>query len=255
MYSDDGLSQTSYATSANESTKLQPPPIPKDAQDRKPFECPLCFTIISIHSPHSWKYVCNLTPKIGLHSRPKYWEHVYEDLHSYVCTFEDCNTSDRLFESRYQWFDYETQAHRRWWQCIEGCDKPFHSKLPFEAHLRQSYADLSGRAHLPTLMRMCERKANMDTPSDCSLCYHPFTSIVQLRGHMGQHHEQLALLLSRQILIRRKKTPLKLGALMKQKSTPLVAEGLIQKSLRAKQHRIKKSLVTFRSMSFTKQVE
>lgn len=68
VYSDDGLSQVSYATSANESTKLQPPPIPKDAQDGKPFECPLCFMIISIRSPHSWKYVCNLTPKIRLHS-------------------------------------------------------------------------------------------------------------------------------------------------------------------------------------------
>ena len=115
------------------------------------------------------------------------------DLHSYVCTFEDCNAPDRLFESRYQWFDHEMQAHRRWWQCVEGCDKPFHSKLSFEAHLQQAHADLSGGAHLPTLMRMCERKANMGTHSDCSLCHHPFTSLVQLRGHMGQHHEQLAL--------------------------------------------------------------
>jgi len=68
VYSEGELSQTSYATSTNESTKLRPPPIPKEAQEGTPFECPLCFMIISIRSSHSWKYVCNLTPKIRLHS-------------------------------------------------------------------------------------------------------------------------------------------------------------------------------------------
>ena len=58
VYSEDGLSQTSYATSANESTELRPPPIPKEAQDGKPFECPLCFMIISIGNSHSWEYIC-----------------------------------------------------------------------------------------------------------------------------------------------------------------------------------------------------
>jgi hypothetical protein len=33
----------------------------------------------------------------------------------------------------------------------------------------------------------------MDTPADCSLCYQPFLTLMQLRRHMGQHHEQLAL--------------------------------------------------------------
>ena len=68
VYSNDGLSQTSYATSANESTELRLPPIPKEAQNRKPFECPLCFMIISIRNSHSWKYVCNLSPNIRIRS-------------------------------------------------------------------------------------------------------------------------------------------------------------------------------------------
>ena len=33
----------------------------------------------------------------------------------------------------------------------------------------------------------------MDTPVDCPLCCQPFLSLMQLRRHMGQHHEQLAL--------------------------------------------------------------
>jgi hypothetical protein len=68
VYSEDGLSQTSYATSANESTNNRPPPIPKEAQEGKPFECPLCFMIISIRNSHSWKYVCNHSPNIRIRS-------------------------------------------------------------------------------------------------------------------------------------------------------------------------------------------
>ena len=33
----------------------------------------------------------------------------------------------------------------------------------------------------------------MDTPADCPLCHQPFLSLIQLRRHMGQHYEQLAL--------------------------------------------------------------
>ena len=55
------------------------------------------------------------------------------------------------------------------------------------------HLDLSGGSHLPALMRMCERKASMDTLADCSLCHQPFLSLTQLRRHMGMHLEQLAL--------------------------------------------------------------
>ncbi|OCL02070.1 hypothetical protein AOQ84DRAFT_383049 [Glonium stellatum] len=175
VYPEDGFSQTSYATSANESTKLRAPPVPKGAQDGQPFECPLCFMIISIRSSHSWK------------------KHVYQDLRPYICTFEDCKAPDHLFDTRHQWFDHEMQTHRRWWECVEGCNKPFHSKASFQAHLERAHPALSGGAHLPVLMHMCERKASMNTPADCSLCHQPLPSLTQLRRHMGQHYEQLAL--------------------------------------------------------------
>ena len=68
VYSEVGLSQTSYATSANESTNNRPPPIPKEAQEGKPFECPLCFMTISIRNSNSWKYVCKLSPNIRIRS-------------------------------------------------------------------------------------------------------------------------------------------------------------------------------------------
>ena len=53
--SDTGFSDASTATSASNTMKLRPPPLPKEAQDGSPFECPLCFMIISVRSTLSWK--------------------------------------------------------------------------------------------------------------------------------------------------------------------------------------------------------
>lgn len=57
--SDAGQSQTSYATSVGEEAaeELRVPPLPIDAQDERPFECPYCYTIQTVKGSHSWKYV------------------------------------------------------------------------------------------------------------------------------------------------------------------------------------------------------
>lgn len=55
--SDDGQSQTSYATSIGEhGYKLQVPSPPRlpDVLDGNPFECPYCFTIVEMYSWKSW---------------------------------------------------------------------------------------------------------------------------------------------------------------------------------------------------------
>jgi hypothetical protein len=44
----DTQSQTSYASSNNDESKLGPPPLPREGWDGEPFECPLCFRIISV---------------------------------------------------------------------------------------------------------------------------------------------------------------------------------------------------------------
>jgi hypothetical protein len=91
MEEDDMASQTSYASSVNASIKI--PALPKDAQVNDFFECPLCFMIVSIHTEVDWKYVKNSTAReITDYGR----KHVYQDLHPYCCTFEDCATADRL---------------------------------------------------------------------------------------------------------------------------------------------------------------
>ena len=52
--SESSISNTSLATTTDNTTKLHPPPLPKEAQDGSPFECPLCFMIISIRKTRSW---------------------------------------------------------------------------------------------------------------------------------------------------------------------------------------------------------
>ena len=53
--SETDISEAPTATSVNDTTDLRLPPLPQDAQDGAPFECPLCFMIISVHSTRSWK--------------------------------------------------------------------------------------------------------------------------------------------------------------------------------------------------------
>jgi len=53
--SESGISDASSATTTNYTTKLHLPPLPKEAQDGSPFECPLCYMIISIRKTRSWR--------------------------------------------------------------------------------------------------------------------------------------------------------------------------------------------------------
>lgn len=53
--SDSGRSQTSYADSTEDSSRPHVPSLSSRYMDGKPFECPLCFLIITINSSHAWK--------------------------------------------------------------------------------------------------------------------------------------------------------------------------------------------------------
>lgn len=53
--SESGLSQTSFADSSEESTRPHVPPLASKYMDGEPFECPLCFLLITLNSGHSWK--------------------------------------------------------------------------------------------------------------------------------------------------------------------------------------------------------
>ncbi|KAL4820493.1 hypothetical protein BDW67DRAFT_95799 [Aspergillus spinulosporus] len=92
--SNSGLSQTSYASSlmATQAAASIPNP-PKTSRNRKPFECPYCFHIITIKHKKEWA------------------RHIFRDLMPYVCLSNGCATPSRLYESRHQWFIHMCEAH------------------------------------------------------------------------------------------------------------------------------------------------
>ena len=92
--SSSGLSQTSCATSLLEGDGATIPPLPSEWEPDKPFECPYYFFIIRIHDVRSWK------------------RHIFRDLQPYICTFSECSTSNRLYDSRREWYSHENRSHR-----------------------------------------------------------------------------------------------------------------------------------------------
>ncbi|RYP66474.1 hypothetical protein DL770_008796 [Monosporascus sp. CRB-9-2] len=170
--SDDALSQTSYATSVN--TAIRVPPLPKEAHEKDYYECPICFMIVSIHTAVGWK------------------QHVYQDVHSYCCTFEDCTTADRLYDSRRAWFTHELEAHRTSWQCIEGCEKMFSLEKDFDGHVQTSHPDLGQPGMLSALKRTATKRASLSDEAYCPLCDQRMT-LRLLQRHVARHQEQLAL--------------------------------------------------------------
>jgi hypothetical protein len=71
---EDSLSQTSYASSNNEVSRLRPPALPQEGQDGNPFVCPLCFRFTS--TPHMTVW----------------YKHVYRDLQPYVSMSRSINS-------------------------------------------------------------------------------------------------------------------------------------------------------------------
>ncbi|KAF2121308.1 hypothetical protein BDV96DRAFT_640703 [Lophiotrema nucula] len=169
---DDALSQTSYASSID--TTIRVPSLPREARQQEHFECPLCFMIVSIHTTAAWR------------------QHVYRDLHPYSCTFRDCATADRLYDSRHAWFKHELEAHRGSWQCVEGCDDIFSVEEDFDDHVRHCHQDLAADKTLSLLKRSAARGALLGELDECPLCRKTMT-LKALQKHLGHHQEQLAL--------------------------------------------------------------
>jgi hypothetical protein len=53
--SNAAVSETSYATSFADSTRLRVPSLPENCMDGIPFECRFCYSMIEINSRHAWK--------------------------------------------------------------------------------------------------------------------------------------------------------------------------------------------------------
>lgn len=87
-------SKTSYAaTLINGSGGATLPNPPKSSVNGAPFECPYCFTIITIQNRSAWA------------------RHIFNDLMPYLCIFPECSTPHKLYESRREWFGHLQEQH------------------------------------------------------------------------------------------------------------------------------------------------
>ena len=100
-----------------------------------------------------------------------------------------------MYESRYEWFHHELQAHRKWWKCIDGCDQPFQQQSEFRVHLSHHHPDFANSERIEDLMRTCERQhcTSENGKVGCPLCHDHVLSFSLLRRHLGKHLEELAL--------------------------------------------------------------
>ncbi|RPB19135.1 hypothetical protein L211DRAFT_899116 [Terfezia boudieri ATCC MYA-4762] len=185
--SDGGQTATSFGTiieTENSNVKLLKVPDPP-ASDRvfsgDAFQCPYCHSLIIVHSSRAWR---------GTNSSLR--RHVFRDLRPYICTFESCTKSNRLFETRHGWYDHEVRHHRREWYCAE-CTVAFSTSSKFTRHLKKFHpALLVAEQDVSTLVANCERA--LSTSQQCPLCTTQSEHTPhRLRSHLGQHMQQLAL--------------------------------------------------------------
>lgn len=124
----------------------------------------------------------------------KFRVHILEDLQVYVCTFEYCPIPERLFESKDDWYNHETQFHRKEWYCCT-CAEVHTSEQSFSLHFEENH-------YLPTISQWSNYKSAKILQSErplsvtaqkCVLCLHQIPSL-ELKQHLSQHLEEVALL-------------------------------------------------------------
>jgi hypothetical protein len=121
-------SETSYAPSLFSSdSHATIPPVPPESADESPFECPYCYTILTVRNSREWA------------------KHVFQDLEPYVCVIEDCNRPERLYKSRHEWVAHLRESHQ---QSLSSsrcplCTEDVFGIPQFQQHLRRHLEDLA----------------------------------------------------------------------------------------------------------------
>lgn len=132
------MSETSDQSPCIESSGSVSIPLPPwQSMGGKPFECPYCFFIIEVKNEQSWI------------------QHIFKDLRPYVCTFPNCSTPDKMYDSRHKWHVHQSTEHR-----IEGSQCPLCGNTPesikdFERHVSRDLEELAlfalPRPHQPEI--------------------------------------------------------------------------------------------------------
>ena len=117
-------------------------------------------------------------------------EHIRQDLQPYVCTYERCPDSDRMYASRHAWLEHERLVHRRIWRCFEHSSFISKSKDDLSQHFSGCHKGLDGQ-QIENLLDLAETTI-ADDRQTCPFCYSigPFDK--GFHNHVAFHQEQLA---------------------------------------------------------------
>ena len=118
--------------------------------------------------------------------------HVRHDLRPYVCTYDECELSDRLFDSRKEWQAHERFLHRRvlkW---------PDHPESEFT---EDEYTDHVGQYHAQYFTELISDHGMLAAAStsktlerDCPICNRACDGLESMDAHIAWHLECIALL-------------------------------------------------------------
>lgn len=123
-----------------------------------------------------------------MHSFPR--RHVFRDLCPYVCTFENCQSANKLFSSRNEWKHHEFQVHRRQYVC-QRCQRRCPNRIEMSLHLREHGVHSD---QIASILDLCEREVD---PSDqsaepCIFCREEL-SLSAWHDHVAVHLESHSL--------------------------------------------------------------
>lgn len=98
-----------------------------------------------------------------------YRRHVFRDLQAYMCTFDNCENPDVLFETRQDWVRHEFENHRREWHCNDPKHDPCNSETEFITHMKGLHELQLPEPELLSLAKLCERSSSAEA-FICPLC-------------------------------------------------------------------------------------
>ena len=151
-----------------------PPPL-KELSGGEYFECPYCFNVCPARyrrTPGAWK------------------SHLIHDLMPYSCTYPNCDSVDRLYDSFADWASHEL-THNKVWSCLEHADQEFTTPDQYRAHIQEQH---SGNPDMVTAEVMSARATGSDhSGRHCPICLAEIARTSEMQKHVAWHLETLAL--------------------------------------------------------------
>ncbi|KAI0156711.1 hypothetical protein GGR52DRAFT_198348 [Hypoxylon sp. FL1284] len=171
------MSHTSFvSTAANvKGEKLEWPESPTQILTNGYFTCPYC------------KILC---PRRYL-TKNAWYVHLIHDLQPYHCTYRDCFDPHRLYGTRQEWIDHESQ-HSRVWHC-QAHGEEFETQFDYVKHLKTSHSQDTPECLSPEIIASAVGPS-LNPYRDCPYCPTPLSGVVEIQKHITFHLERFALL-------------------------------------------------------------